>query len=112
MITAEQIGEILSLYEKHGWKISRVLLSEELSRSLGEETRSELFGPAPTGRADIDAVWFTRPSKHGRTAWELRHLSAAPYALFELSGETGLTDETMKEMENRLTEYASKITGH
>ena len=41
MITAETVAEILALYEKHGWNLRRVLLSDA--------ARVALFGIRPSG---------------------------------------------------------------
>ena len=83
MITEKQIAEILSLYKKHGWTLSRVLLSAELKSKLSGKLE-QLFGTAEIASSKANAAWFTRPSKHQNTAWELRHLSDAPFALFEV----------------------------
>lgn len=110
MITETQIAEILSLYKKHGWTLSRVLLSAELEKKLPEKLEN-LFGSADIVSSEIDAAWFTRPSKNNNTAWELRHLSNTPFALFEVFGAEADEDfrtEKLLEMENRLIEKFSK----
>ncbi|NNE68520.1 MAG: hypothetical protein HKN33_18275 [Pyrinomonadaceae bacterium] len=102
----EEITKVLALYEKHGWKISRVLLSSE----NGSQQYSEIFGGAPVVNSEFDAVWFSRKRQDGRTAWEIRLLSTTPYALCE-----SFPDDSSKEfveaekrnMENRLAEKAS-----
>ena len=109
MITGAQIAEILSLYKKHGWTLSRVLLSAKLKKNL-PENRENLFGAVEIVSSEIDAAWFTRPSKNN-TAWELRHLSNTPFALFEVFGADTDEDfhrEKLNEMENRLIEKFSK----
>jgi hypothetical protein len=111
MIDEKLIAEILSLYKKHGWNISRVLFSGELKNSFDPAKLEKIIGDAEITEAGVNAVWFTRPSKHGRTAWELRHLSKNPFALFELSESETLPEERVREMENRLAEYASNETG-
>lgn len=110
MITGSQIAEILSVYKKHGWTLSRVLLSAELEKNLSENG-GKLFGAVETVSSRIDAAWFTRPSKNNNEAWELRHLSNAPFALFEVFGADADEDfrrEKLSEMENRLIEKFSK----
>ncbi len=106
MITEAQIAEILSLYKKHGWTLSRVLLSAELEKNLLGK-RENLFGAVEIVSSRIDAACFTRPSKNNNAAWELRHLSVAPFALFEVFGADADEDfrtEKLIEMENRLIE--------
>ncbi|CAN5580303.1 hypothetical protein BH20ACI4_BH20ACI4_01590 [soil metagenome] len=110
MITEAQIAEILSLYKKHGWILSRVLLSAGLEKNLSEK-RENLFGAVEIASSEIDAAWFTRPSKGGNTAWELRHLSTAPFALFEVfeaDAEENYKKEKLREMEKSLIEKFSK----
>ena len=67
MITEKQIAEIISQYKKHGWNLSRVLVSAELEKTLSEKAEN-LFGTAEIVLSEIDAAWFTRAveqSKHG-----------------------------------------------
>ncbi|MGI8543256.1 MAG: hypothetical protein ACR2MD_07205 [Aridibacter sp.] len=106
MINEKQIAGILSLYKKHGWYLSRVLLSAELEKNLSGKLES-LFGTAEIASSKINAAWFTRPSKNQNTAWELRHLSDAPFALFEVfeaDAEENYKKEKLREMENSLIE--------
>lgn len=106
MISEAQIAEILSLYKKHGWTLSRVLLSAELEKNLSGKTEN-LFGSAEIVSSEINAAWFSRPSKGGNQAWELRHLSDAPFALFEVFASDADADfrrQKLTEMENRLIE--------
>lgn len=110
MITEAQIAEILSLYKKHGWTLSRVLLSAALEKYLAGK-KENLFGTADIASSPIDAAWFSRPSKGGSDAWELRHLSTAPFALFELfeaEADENFRREKRREMENRLIEKFSE----
>lgn len=111
MIKAEQIREIISQYEKHGWKLSRVLLCDETRKNL-ETSLEEIFGDAEITEAEVDAAWFTRPSKNEREAWELRLLSENPFALvetFEKDLDEDSRNQIKKEMETRLQEQASRI---
>ena len=110
MITEKQIAEILSLYKKHGWKLSRVLLSAELEKNLSGKLEN-LFGAAEIASSKMDAAWFTRTSKNNRTAWELRRLSDAPFALFEvfdLETDENFKQEKLRETENRMLEKFAK----
>lgn len=103
MIRAEQIAEILAQYEKHGWILRRVLLSDRLRVQLTDRL-AELFGAAQIVSAETDAVWFSRPSKAGE-AWELRRLSDVPYALFEIFSDEDdeeIREEARRELENLL----------
>ena len=110
MINAGQIGEILSLYKKHGWNLRRVLLSETLKKRLANASE-ELFGAAEIVSSDIDAAWFSRASRKTHEAWELRHLSETPFALFEaFDGEVEETEreEIRRQMEDRLGKLLSR----
>lgn len=104
MIKAGQIAEILSLYQKHGWNLRRVLLSDELEKSLGDAAE-KLFGAAEIISAEIDAAWFSRSSKVNQETWELRTLSETPFALIEIfdaDDDEEIREETRREIETRL----------
>ena len=113
MIDAAVIREIISVYAKHGWTLRRVLLSDKLSKSIGAETNI-LFADSPVKISDIDAVWFSRETQNDGTAWEIRHLSSAPFALVVVVKEDSVElDDVLSGAENRLRETVGKrITGH
>jgi hypothetical protein len=107
MIKAGQIAEILALYKKHGWTLRRVLLSDALRTGLADSLE-QLFGAAEIRPSGIDAAWFSRRSKPEQEAWELRRLSEAPLALmeiFDLEDEDEIREETLAEVESRLTAF-------
>jgi hypothetical protein len=105
MISAQQILEIIAQYEKHGWTLRRVLLSDDLRvRAYNELVTLSSGGAVEFVSAGVDAAWFSRASNEGE-AWELRHLAVAPFALFEvfdLTDEEETREEARKEIENRL----------
>jgi hypothetical protein len=112
MISVEQILEIIAQYRKHGWILRRVLLSDELRVRAYNELVTLSSGADDGGgaaavefvSANVNAAWFSRPSKAGE-AWELRHLSTTPFALFEVfddEDEEETREEARKEMETRL----------
>ncbi|MEK6333723.1 MAG: hypothetical protein AABM67_02180 [Acidobacteriota bacterium] len=106
----ELFTEIIARYQRHGWQLRRVLLRPETLAELKEKV-PELFPQAQLIEADFDALWFARPSHAGREAWELRHVSAQPYALFETfeaDEDEELRAEARLEMENQMREYALK----
>ena len=103
----ELAQQIVSTYEKHGWKLRRVLLRS--SSGPDRPRLTELFPEAALVDSEIDALWFARPSHAGREAWELRRITEQPYALFE-AFETDETEEdredARREMENKMRDYA------
>jgi hypothetical protein len=107
MTARDLASEIVSHYERHGWKLRRLLLRPE--------TRAEFpgqpFDDAAIIESNFDALWFARPSSAGREAWELRLLADSPYALFE-AFETDESEEdredARREMENKMRDYAVK----
>ena len=105
MISVEQILEIISQYKKHGWTLRRVLLSDDLRvRAYNELVALSSNEAVEFVSSEVNAAWFSRPSKDGE-AWELRHLSTAPFALFEVfdeDDEEETREEARKEMETRL----------
>src|SRR5258706_7193478 len=75
MATPELISEIIATYERHGWKLRRVLLRPETRTALA----AELFGQGAISESDFDALWFARSSQAGREAWELRLVAELRY---------------------------------
>jgi hypothetical protein len=87
----EQFRETLATYRRHGWQLSRALMTAETLDALrreqsvaGNDPDSELtFEGVAARESEFDAMWFRRAAAAGREAWELR-LAAETYALFEL----------------------------
>ena len=100
---------ILTIYQRHGWELQRVLIKPAASLRPDGETKA-LFGDAQLIETDFEAFWFARPSHQGREAWELRLLSEQPYALFE-AFETDQIEEqredSRREMEARMRKHAA-----
>jgi hypothetical protein len=99
--------EIRATYEKHGWRLRRILASSP-APALREEI-AKAFPDTPITEAEIDALWFARSSHEGREAWEIRLVAEQPYALFE-AFEADESEEdredARREMENKMREYA------
>lgn len=102
MIDASAVKEIVEQYRKHGWELRRALLSAE-TRMLF----AGLFLNVETIESDLDALWFSRRSRPDMEAWELRRLSALPFAL--VTGVSSAAppeerDATLSETENEMRE--------
>ena len=100
----ELAREIVATYEKHGWKLQRILSADQNER----DKIAEAFPAAVISAAETDAIWFARPSTAGRQAWELRLVAEQPYALFEtFEADENEEDreDARKEMENKMREY-------
>jgi len=110
MRKADLLIELIATYRKHGWQLKRVLLQAD-SRAGLTSNELDLLGQVPIGEAEVDALWFSRPSHQNREAWELRLLAETQYALFE-NFEPEETeeerDEVRREMEARLLDYVRK----
>jgi hypothetical protein len=76
------IREIRATYQRHGWELRRLLLLPA-TRSRLVDIDEAMFAGVRIDDADVDALWFSRPSPGNREAWELRLLAETPYALFE-----------------------------
>lgn len=101
MIDADEIKGIIATYERHGWILRRVLLSERLKDRLG----AAQFGGVPVVDSKIDAAWFSRPPKPGGVAWEIRYFGGTPFALLEHIDEDDPEFETaLHSVESRLRE--------
>ena len=99
--------QIQATYEKHGWRLRRILAS--LPAPAQREEIAKAFPETPITDAEIDALWFARPSHAGREAWEIRLVAEQAYALFEAfeSDESEEDREDARlEMENKMREYA------
>ena len=102
--------ELVATYRKHGWELRTALL-QPATRGELESQEAGLLNNVTVREAEIDALWFSRPSHNNRDAWELRLLTQTPYALFETfePEETEEErDEVRQEMEARMREYAAK----
>ena len=102
--------ELVATYRKHGWELRTALL-QPATRGELESQEAGLLNNVTVREAEIDALWFSRPSHNNRDAWELRLLAQTPYALFETfePEETEEErDEVRQEMEARMREYAAK----
>lgn len=109
MERARQFSEVIGNYQRHGWKLRRVLLRSGTRAELGDT--SIIFEGASLEESEIDALWFARASNAGREAWELRLVADTPYALFETfepEESEEEREELRREMEARLRDYASR----
>jgi len=101
--------ELAATYRKHGWDLRSVLLQPATHAELDAD-EPKLLANIVVRDAEVDGLWFSRPSHNNREAWELRLLAQTPYALFETfePEETEEErDEVKQEMEARMREYAS-----
>lgn len=109
MKPVDLIREIVATYEKHRWRLRRVLLRAE-TRVEVDDLESDLADVAFLN-SSVDALWFSRPSHNNREAWELRLLAEVPYALFEtfaLDDGEEIREAKRSELEGRLSDFASK----
>ena len=101
--------ELVATYRKHGWELRGALL-QPATRAELKSHEAELPTNVTVREAEIDALWFSRPSHNQREAWELRLLAQTPYALFETfeAEETEAErDEVKQEMEARMRDYVA-----
>ncbi|MGB7924779.1 MAG: hypothetical protein WCF57_16170 [Pyrinomonadaceae bacterium] len=103
----EQFREIITAYGKHGWRLRRVLMRTETRAQMPDDAAAleEFFEGAAIEESSVDALWFARPSHEGREAWELRHVAATPYALFE----TFEADEAEEDREDVRREMLARL---
>jgi hypothetical protein len=108
MNISDLINEIVGVYEKHGWQLRRLLLRPEVRAGL--EAGTSVDGVTQE-TAELDALWFSRPSHEQREAWELRLIAENPYALFETFEAAESEEEredVRREMEARMREHLTK----
>jgi hypothetical protein len=103
MIETASIDQVIALYEKHGWVLRRVLLTDESRAAVGERFTGAL-PHAHVQTSGIDAAWFSRPPGPGGVSWEIRYLGDPPFALLEFLDEDADDFETaLSDAEQRLT---------
>jgi hypothetical protein len=106
----DRIRDILATYQKHGWQLRRVLLLPETRVEVVNED-DLTFKEARIEDANLDALWFSRPSHGKREAWELRLIADTPYALFEMfdANEPEEAHEAVRqEMQVKLSEFTTR----
>ena len=105
----EQVKEIVATYNKHGWRLRRVLLTPETRAEMEDNSWA---GDAPLELREFDALWFSRASHGNREAWELRLVATTQYALFE-TFESDEPEEAREEVRNEMeARMADKVSGH
>ena len=104
------IKEILATYQKHGWQLRRLLLIPETRAEVAIQDEITFAG-AKVDDANVDALWFSRPSFGKREAWELRLIAESPYALFETfdtDGPEEAHERVRQEMETKMSEFTAR----
>jgi hypothetical protein len=107
MSQLEIAKNIVALYQRHDWKLQRVLLTPDLRREIAHRN-TDVFAGAVLIDSEFDGLWFARPSSGKREAWELRLISEHAYALFEAfeADETEAErDDARSELEHRMRDY-------
>ena len=99
----ERIREIVETYQKHGWRLRRILLCPQTLEEF--DVNDDGLATAEVKPGELDALWFSRPSHEGREAWELRLTAETPYALFE----TFEADEAEEDREDVRMEMEAKM---
>ena len=108
MSQIEIAQQIIAAYERHGWKLRRILLRTSSRDEF--KSSADAFPEAALIDAEIDALWFARPSHEKRDAWELRLISENAFALFEAfeaDENEEEREEVRREMENRMREHTA-----
>jgi len=108
MIKLADVKPIVELYEKHGWSLRRVLLTEPFNDE-------GIFAEVVIEDSAIDALWFSRISKPESETWELRRLTGSPFALiavFDKSETNTEREDILREIEERMENADVEQTGH
>jgi hypothetical protein len=97
---------IVAQYQKFDFRLERCLMTKQTLTALQSlQHRSDKFIDVPVDIGEIDAIWFSRPSGAGVTAWEIRLVSSTPLSLLEKISDSATVEERallMEEMEKRL----------
>lgn len=109
MNQVDLIRQILATYQNHGWQLRRLLLLPETRAEVNKDENA--FAGTRVDDANVDALWFSRPSSGKREAWELRLIAETPYALLETfaANEPEEAHEKVRqEMEARMSEFTTR----
>ena len=99
------IDAIVEQYEKHGWKLRRILVIAASADDLKSR-----YPEASLVESDVDALWFSRPNRDAET-WELRRLSGSPFALLEVFTSDVIDEDRenrLRNIERRMAESFTK----
>ena len=102
MIDAAQIEQILKQYKKHGWTPRRVLLSAK-----PDAAAQACLAGLEIVESEQDSIWFSRRSKPEVETWELRRITAPPFAVLAFVPDSAGADEAagiLAEAEERMKE--------
>jgi len=86
-----------------------LLLPETLAEVVNNDELT--FAGVRVDHANVDALWFSRPSPGKGEAWELRLIAETPYALFEtfeVDEPEKAREEMRQEMEARMSEFTTR----
>jgi hypothetical protein len=117
MTEPDKIREIIGTYEKHGWVLRRLMLTEKTLQTLASDDRLTTFLSSVKQDRSLDMAWFSRPPRDGGVAWELRYLGEPPFALLETIDENSPDfEDSLRAVEERLKESTgskrSSLTSH
>ncbi|MEP6923724.1 MAG: hypothetical protein ABI954_04595 [Pyrinomonadaceae bacterium] len=110
MNQSDLLREITATYQKFGWTLRSLLLTETVRRELSENSHL-IPETVSVENSEINALWFSRVSGV-REAWELRLLSESPFALIETFEQNTSVAERAKRremMREKLRINASKF---
>jgi hypothetical protein len=110
----QQLELFLSIaeqYKKYDFKIERCLMTVATIESLRvARAQTDSFLGVAVEIAELDAIWFSRPSAGNTVAWEIRLVSPTPLSLLEKIPD-GAADadreQKLEEMETRLLDLIS-----
>ena len=106
-MTGKDFQELRATYEKFGWELRRVLVTD-LERPLIEGVDPSLIAKTD----GVPAAWFSRPGTAGVAAWELRSLGGARFAILEHLDESSPDfEEKIRDAEARLSAYVRQSNG-
>lgn len=97
------ISAIIEQYRTHGWELRRALITPELKGSLPEV--EDIFGSVEVRIGPNAGLWFSRRSQPDHETWELRRISASPFAVVAILPDSAGPEEReldLADAENRM----------
>jgi len=107
----ELFRSIAEQYKKYDFKIERCLMTVTTIESLRvAQAQTDSFLGVMVEIAELDAIWFSRPSAGNTVAWEIRLVSPTPLSILEKIPNKAADadrDQKLEEMETRLLDLIS-----
>ncbi|QYO67937.1 hypothetical protein [Leptolyngbya sp. 7M] len=110
-MTGTDLTELVIQYEKHGWRLRRIVSTDTLGPDILREI--EAFGDdIYVSLSVVDGAWFSRRSGERSETWELRRLGGSPLAMLariEPHSDPGGIEKILREIEEKMSHKTKSV---